>query len=180
MHTAESSAHDDRDGIALRTELRPGDLGAVVRMHGLLYAREHGFDRSFEAYVAEPLAAFAQRNAARERIWLAERSGELVGSVAIVESAPDVALVRWFLVDPSARGAGLGRELLARALRFSAEQRYTSVELWTVSALTAATHIDRGFGFECVEERAARRWGVDVVEQRYRLPLAREGEGRGC
>src|SRR5437867_7870156 len=94
--------------ITLRADLRPGDLGAVVSLHGLVYAREYGFDPTFEAYVAGPLAEFALRGSPRERLWLAERDGRLVGCAAVVAAAPQTAQLRWFLVDPAARGAGLG------------------------------------------------------------------------
>ena len=111
--------------IALRCELRPGDLGAVVSLHGTLYAREHGFDPTFEAYVAGPLAAFALKGSPRERLWLAERGmdGPLLGCVAIVEAEDDprTAQLRWYLVAPQARGAGLGRRL-ARNPRRPARQ----------------------------------------------------------
>src|SRR5262245_53101797 len=96
----------DEAEITLRTDLRPGDLGAIVQMHGVLYAREHGFDSSFEAYVAGPLAEFVKAGSTRARLWLAERAGNIVGCVAIVQSSPETAQLRWFLVDPSVRGAG--------------------------------------------------------------------------
>lgn len=89
--------------IGLRHALRPGDVGAVVSMHGLLYAREYGFDSTFEAYVASPLAEFVMRGSSRERLWLAERDGTVVGSIAIVDESEQVGQLRWFLVAPEAR-----------------------------------------------------------------------------
>jgi ribosomal protein S18 acetylase RimI-like enzyme len=156
----------------LRTDLRPGDLGAVVALHGTLYAREYGFDATFEAYVAGPLAAFVLAGSPRERLWLAEQDGRLVGCVAVVAAGPDTAQLRWFLVDPAARGAGLGRRLLGEAVEFCAGHGYRSVILWTVSALTAAARLYRAAGFRKVEENAGRRWGVEVVEEKYELLLA--------
>ncbi len=158
--------------IGVRTDLRPGDLGAVVRLHGLLYAREYGFDATFEAYVAAPLADFVRAGSPRERLWLAERDGTLVGCVAVVAAAPGVAQLRWFLVDPSARGAGLGKRLLREAVAFARGCGYRQVTLWTVSALTAAAHLYRSAGFRKVEQRPGRLWGADVVEEKYELPLA--------
>src|SRR5258707_2408785 len=103
---------------AIRTTLRPGDLGAIVRMHGLTYSREFGFDATFEAYVAGPLAEFALRSSAKERLWIAEDGNRIVGVVAIVAASDDVAQLRWFLVDQEARGLGLGTTLLSQAVDF--------------------------------------------------------------
>ncbi len=160
---------------ALRSDLRPGDIGAVVAMHGVLYAREYGFDVTFEAYVSKPLAEFvlraAEAAALRERIWLAEQDGRVVGSVAIVAESPSVAQLRWFLVDPEARGAGLGARLLAEAVAFSRAAAYERIILWTVSALSGAARLYAGAGFRRVEAIPAHRWGADVVEEKYELSL---------
>lgn len=157
--------------VSLRTTLRPGDLGAIVSLHGILYAREYGFDATFEAYVAGPLADFVRAASPRECLWIAEQEGRIVGSIAIVAARADVAQLRWFLVDPSARGAGLGKRLLEAAVGFSRQQGYRSIILWTVSALTTAANLYRQAGFVKVEEQAHRLWGVDVVEEKYALEL---------
>jgi GNAT superfamily N-acetyltransferase len=157
--------------ITLRHDLRPGDLGSVVRLHGTVYAREYGFDPTFEAYVAAPLAGFVLSRTDRDRLWLAERGGHLAGCLAVVGTSPTEAQLRWFLVEPSARGAGLGRRLLGEAVAFCAGCGYDSVFLWTVSALEAAARLYRSFGFRKVEEKPGRRWGVPVTEERYVLRL---------
>lgn len=158
-------------GVAVRTDLRPGDIGAIVRFHGLTYSREYGFDHTFEAYVARPLAEFACSSSNRERIWIAERGGQLVGCIAIVAASQAVAQLRWFLVDPSARGLGLGRRLINEAIAFCRDCKYQSVILWTVSALTTATHLYQSAGFRKVEEKPGRLWGVDLVEEKYECVL---------
>ncbi len=157
--------------ITLRHELRAGDLGYLVYLHGTLYAREYGFDHTFEAYVAGPMAQFALAASPRERIWIAENDDGILGCVAIVSAGVDVAQLRWFLVDPRARGSGLGRRLLDDALGFCRATGYHSVILWTVSALEAAAHLYRTSGFRKVEERTGRPWGVPVVEEKYELQL---------
>ena len=162
---------ETRTGILVRTDVRPGDLGAVVGLHGRLYATEYGFDETFEAYVAGPLADMVLRRSPRERIWLAERGHAIVGSVAIVAAADDVAQLRWFVVDPSARGAGLGRTLIDRAIGFAAQAGYRSIVLQTVGALTAAAHLYVRAGFRRVDAQSHRLWGVDVVEERYERAL---------
>jgi GNAT superfamily N-acetyltransferase len=158
--------------ITLRHDLRPGDLGWIVHLHGVIYAREYGFDPTFEAYVAGPMAEFVRTRGERDRLWIAEKGERMVGSVAIVAASAQEAQLRWFLVDPSARGAGLGKTLLAEAIAFSRERCYESVCLWTVSALSAAARLYRAAGFVKVEEHARRLWGVDVVEEKYELRLA--------
>src|SRR5919202_2340160 len=139
--------------VDVRTTLKPGDVGSVIRLHGVLYAKEYGFDHTFEAYVAAPLAKLVQSPGPNERIWIAERNGALAGCVAIVASTTDVAQLRWFLVDPSCRGTGLGKRLLSDAIEFCRACGYESIVLWTVSGLPAAAHLYRAAGFEKVEEK---------------------------
>jgi GNAT superfamily N-acetyltransferase len=133
--------------FSLRYDLRPGDLGAVVCLHGTVYAREYGFDTTFEAYVAGPLAEFVLTRSDRDRLWIAERGGRLAGCVGVAGTSPQEAQLRWFLVEPSARGAGLGRRLLEEAVAFCGGCGYDAVFLWTVSALEAAGRLYRAFGF---------------------------------
>jgi N-acetylglutamate synthase-like GNAT family acetyltransferase len=167
--------YDTTAEITIRTDLKPGDVGSVVRMHGVIYAREYGFDSTFEAYVAAPLAKFVQSPAANERIWLAERGDSLVGCVAIVAQSPMVAQLRWFLIDPSCRGMGLGKRLLADAVDFCRRCGYRSVILWTITGLPAAAHLYHAAGFRKVEEKPrSRLWGVEVVEERHELQLRTE------
>jgi len=160
---------DESAPVTLRTNLRPGDVGAVVHLHGVLYAREYGFDETFEAYVAGPLADFVLSPSDRQRLWLAERDDRLVGCVAVVAADEATAQLRWYLVGPAARGCGLGRRLLDEAVAFAWRSGFEVIVLWTVSALTAAAHLYRKVGFVKVEERPGRRWGVEVIEERYEL-----------
>ena len=159
------------ESIRLRTDLRPGDLGMVVYLHGVIYARERGFDPTFEAYVAGPLSEFVRRGSSRERLWLAEHGGRIVGCIAIVAASPRTAQLRWFLVDPSARGRGLGKRLLGEAVAFSKASGYAEVVLWTESALTAAAALYQAAGFRRTEEKPGCVWGVDLVEEKYELRL---------
>jgi GNAT superfamily N-acetyltransferase len=138
----------------------------------MVYAREYGFDPTFEAYVAGPLAEFFRSRSDRDRLWIAERGENLVGSIAIVGTSANEAQLRWFLVDPSSRGKGLGRGLLREAVTFSRSCGYESLFLWTVSALTAAARLYRSVGFVKVQELPSNHWGVEVIEERYMLALS--------
>jgi GNAT superfamily N-acetyltransferase len=163
-------------GLAVRNDLRPGDVGGIIRMHGVCYAREYGFDVTHEAYVAGPLGQFAMHPNPRSRIWIAEQSSpegaQLVGCIAIVEVSPEQAQLRWFIVAPEARGHGLGQRLLREAIQFCRDRTYQSVFLLTVDKLTAAARLYQAVGFKLTQEQAGRWWGVEMVEQRYDLKLA--------
>ncbi len=162
----------DIDEFTIRTGLRAGDLGALVALHGVLYAREYGWDCTFEAYVAAPLAEFACSGSARQQIWIAEHQGEQIGSVAVTETDdPEVAQLRWFLVSPDARGKGLGSRLLSEAVNFARKAGYREVMLWTVAGLEAASRLYRAAGFRKVERLPGERWGASVVEEKFSLPL---------
>jgi GNAT superfamily N-acetyltransferase len=158
---------DPTSSVTLRHDLRPGDLGTIIHLHGTVYAAEYSFDVTFEAYVAGPLAEFALRRTDRDCLWLAERAGHIVGCVAIVGTSAEEAQLRWFLVAPEARGLGLGKRLLHEAIAFCRRHGYQSVFLWTVSALTAAAGLYRSVGFQRVEATPAQRWGVPVIEEKY-------------
>jgi len=159
------------EGVTLRTEMRAGDLGRIVSLHGELYARECGWDLTFEAYVAGPLAEFVRSPSPRNRLWIAEHVGGIVGCVAIVGASQREVQLRWYLVVPEWRRRGLGRRLLAEAVAFSREQGYETVFLWTTSNLTAAAKQYLSAGFRKIEARPGRMWGKDVVEEKYELAL---------
>jgi GNAT superfamily N-acetyltransferase len=155
-----------------RTQLRAGDIGEIVRLHGVLYAREYGWDHTFEAYVAESLARFAiHHDPRRERIWIVEADSVIVGSIGIVSTSDDLAQLRWFLLSPSARGHGIGRQLIEQAIEFCRVANYHAVFLWTVAGLDAAAHLYRNAGFQLTEEHASHQWGATVNEQRFELKL---------
>ena len=154
--------------VTLRHDLRPGDVDRIVERHGAIYAAEQGFDATFEDYVRTPLGEAAARADPRERIWIAEDdTGRFRGCIAIVAADAGAAQLRWYLVEPDARGRGLGSRLVDEALRFADAHAYPSVVLWTVSALTAAARRYAAAGFRLVESRPGRHWGADVVEERW-------------
>ena len=160
-----------RHVITIRHDFRPGDAGRLIELHGLLYSEEYGFDHTFEAYVAKPLAEFMMSQTPRERIWLVDSNGVLMGSIAIVKHSETDAQLRWFLLDPSLRGRGLGNRLMEEAIEFCRECGYERVFLWTVSSLQAAAQVYRKANFRITEELTHKIWGCTLTEQRYDLVL---------
>lgn len=159
--------------VTIRCDLRPGDLGLVTRLHGELYAAEHGFNHVFEAYVADSVAEFGkQYDPARDRLWLAERDGEVVGMVGLLGRKGGASQLRWLLVGPQGRGRGLGTRLLHDCIGFAREVGYRSIYLWTVHTLEPAARLYRAAGFQLTEELPATTlWGPPLREQRYDLTL---------
>jgi N-acetylglutamate synthase-like GNAT family acetyltransferase len=156
----------------IRHELKPGDIGYLIYLHGMLYSNEYGYDHTFETYVAHGLVEFDKSfNPYRDRIWLAEAEGKIVGSIAIMRTSKVEAQLRWYLVHPDYRGHGLGKSLLQEALKFCKERKYISVFLWTTSELTAASHLYTLAGFKKTEVKSHNIWGKFISEERCDLNL---------
>jgi len=151
----------------------PGDLGWVVQRHGAIYGAEYGYDAEFEALVAEIVAHYVRElDPKRERCWIAELDGQPVGCVFLVKASDRVGKLRLFLVEPSARGRGIGGRLVEECVRFARRAGYRKITLWTQSELLAARRVYARAGFRCVAEEPNQAFGRDdLVSEIWELDL---------
>jgi GNAT superfamily N-acetyltransferase len=158
--------------VEIRPLGRPGDLGWVVMAHGELYAQEFGWDRTFEALVARIVADYAATSdPGRSAAWIADLDGARVGCVFCVPADDETAQLRILLVDPAARGHGLGGRLVDQCLAFARAAGYRRMKLWTNHPLVAARHIYLSRGFQLIEQNKHHSFGVDLIGQVYELRL---------
>lgn len=164
------AAHLSFKNISIRTELKPGDLGYVVYRHGRLYAEENGYGIAFEAYVAQGLAEFYRTyTAEKDRVWVCEDDGEIIGFLLLMHRGDTAAQLRYFYLEPKARGIGLGNYLMRLFMGFLKEKGYKSAYLWTTNEQAAAATLYERCGFRLTEEKASNAFGKPLVEQRYDL-----------
>ncbi|MES2168249.1 MAG: helix-turn-helix domain-containing GNAT family N-acetyltransferase [Pseudomonadota bacterium] len=173
MTTIERLLDDEapRPEVTLRTH-RPGDMGWVVQQHGALYAREFGWDISFEGLCAEIAAQFLKNfDPARERCWIAEIDGQQVGSVFLVKHTDEVAKIRLLLIDPAGRGLGIGKRLVDECIAFARSCGYRKITLWTQSMLLAARGIYQKAGFVHVATEPHHSFGHDLIGETWEMEL---------
>ncbi|HVS92563.1 MAG TPA: GNAT family N-acetyltransferase [Mucilaginibacter sp.] len=158
--------------IIIRTELLPGDLGYVAYLHGDIYARECGYGRNFEGYVLESLGEFAhQYDPAKDRVWICEHDGRIIGFLAGVHRGGCVQL-RYFIFLPKYRGLGLGKKLMDSFIAYMKELGITKAYLWTTNEQHTATALYMRYGFKLTEEKPSTTFDKVLTEQRYDLELA--------
>jgi DNA-binding MarR family transcriptional regulator/GNAT superfamily N-acetyltransferase len=158
-HLNDTGRTDERPSFTLRAH-RPGDMGWVVHRHGALYWREYGYDERFEALVAHIVGDFIQHfDRKRERCWIAEKDGQIMGTVFLVKRSPSICKLRLLLVEPAARGLGIGRRLVSQCVRFGRKAGYKKMILWTQSELSAARHLYKEAGFHLTGQQNHKSWG---------------------
>jgi GNAT superfamily N-acetyltransferase len=151
---------------------RAGDMGGIIRRHAELYQEEFGWDASFEAFVAEIGAAFLKSfDPQRDCCWIAERAGEIVGSVCLVKVSLEIAKLRLLLVEPGARGLGIGSRLVGECIAFARRAGYSRITLWSNDILQAAARLYERAGFRLVGAEAYRRFGKDLMGQTWEFTL---------
>src|SRR5207249_6344967 len=167
----ETAKPSNRRSYVLRNH-RPGDIGWVISRHGALYAQEYGWDETFEALVAGIVKKFIEHyDPRKERCWIAEKDGEPVGSVFVVKQSATVAKLRLMLVEPKARGLGIGARLVDECVRFAGQTGYGKITLWTNSVLRAARRIYKEAGFRLIRQERHRSFGHDLVGETWDLKL---------
>lgn len=158
-------------GMELRHQVEPGDLGMIVHLHGVIYAREHGLDTSFEPYVARPLSDFVLAGPGAGRLWIAGEGRRMIGSIALATISGEEGQLRWFLLAPEARGMGHGRRMLETAIEYGRDAGLARIFLWTLADLGPAIRLYRRFGFQDTEQVRHRIWGGERTEVRMQLEL---------
>lgn len=157
--------------IGIRTELRPGDLGYIIYMHGRLYHKEQGYGLSFENYVATSLFEFYENyNSKKDRVWVCEHNDQIIGFLALMNRG-ESAQLRYFILKPAYRGIGLGNRLMNLYMNHLKKSGYTSSYLWTAHELDPAAHLYIKNGFSLTEEKESNRFGKPLMEQRYDLRI---------
>jgi len=159
------------DDISIRTELRPGDIGYVIYLHGVLYSKEYGYGLQFESYVAKGLSEFYEKyDPKRSRVWVCEHNERMIGFLLLMDRG-DAAQLRYFLIDPEYRGIGLGAKLLNLYMDFLHARGYKASYLWTTHELSTAAFLYKQLGFQLTEEKESTAFGKPLREQRYDLKL---------
>ncbi|MDU2065637.1 MAG: helix-turn-helix domain-containing GNAT family N-acetyltransferase [Sporomusaceae bacterium] len=150
--------------------MKYGEAGYIAHRHCVLYEKEYGLTGSFEKYVLDSLTKYIDEQPEGE-VWVGEDNGQIIGFIAIVSTGENEAQLRWFLLEPEYRGAGLGRQLMKTAIDYCKQKNFRHVFLWTFQELCAARHLYKNFGFTLTEQVASTTWKKDLVEERWDLEL---------
>ena len=158
--------------ILIRTVLRPGDMGYIVHLHGVLYKEECDYGLGFETYVASGLVEFCQRyDPKRDRVWICEHQERIIGFLLLMHRDEQVAQLRYFLLEPEYRGIGLGKKLMELYMDHLKLVGYRSTYLWTTRDQETAISLYKRYGFRLTEEKSSDAFGKPLVEQKYELEI---------
>jgi DNA-binding MarR family transcriptional regulator/N-acetylglutamate synthase-like GNAT family acetyltransferase len=176
MHTIKNLLSESkplRSDITYRHEIKPGDFGYIIYLHGIIYSNESNFSNEFEKYVVKTFYDFLENYSQDyDRIWIAEYNNKIVGCIAIQHQSKDEAQLRWFLLDPSFRGLGIGKKLLTDAVDFCREKKFKNVFLLTTNMQDKALEMYKIAGFKLTESTEVNQWGKTFKDERYDLDLA--------
>lgn len=154
--------------LSIRHELRAGDIGNVISLHGAMYSSEYNYGIAFESYVAAGLAEFYQQyDPLRDKVWIVEDEGKMVGFLLLMHRDERTAQLRYYLLLPPYRGFGIGKKLMEEFMQFLDAHEYEHCYLWTTSELPAAASLYKRYGFNLTEEKPSNEFGKQVMEQRY-------------
>lgn len=158
--------------IIIRNDIHPGDAECIISLHGKLYREEYGYGIAFEKYVTAGFYEFlGNYDADRDRVWICEHAGKVIGCLLCMHRDHGSAQLRYFLIDPAYRGIGLGKKLMELFILFLKAQGYQNAYLWTTRELYAAASLYKQSGFVLKEEKASEAFGKKVIEQRYDLEI---------
>ena len=158
------------DNITIRTELRPGDMGYVIYLHGYLYKKEYNYGIAFETYVARGLYEFyGQYDPQKDRVWICEHEDKIVGFMLLMHTENNAAQLRYFILEPHYRGIGLGKKMMKLYMEYLREAGFQSSYLWTTHELGAAASLYKRHGFSLTEEKPSEAFGKPLYEQKYEL-----------
>jgi N-acetylglutamate synthase-like GNAT family acetyltransferase len=161
---------EELEGFSIREQLIPGDLGYLAYLHAKIYHAECGYDLEFEGYVCKTFSEFTKRYwPERDRFFIAEKDGIIIGSIAILGHSDEEAQLRWFIIAPEYRGMGLGQKLFRMAMEFCHEKGFKKIWLLTTSDQEKATSMYTKEGFELVSEESLSVWGRNLVEKRFEI-----------
>lgn len=159
------------NSLTIRNTLIPGDLGQIAYLHGKIYSEEQGFGQDFEAYVMESLIEFyRQYDPEKDKVWVVEHEGRMVGFLSLMHRPENQAQLRYFILEKSYRGTGLGRILMTEWMEDFRQKKFASAYLYTTTGLNQAVHLYESFGFRRVSEKYSEEFGVPLKEILYRLP----------
>ena len=165
----------DLNSISIRTELRAGDIGHIIHLHGRLYSDEYDFGILFETYVASGLVEFyRQYDPLKDRVWICEHRNHIVGFLLLMHREANAAQLRYFILEPEYRGIGLGKKLMALYMDWLKEAGYRSSYLWTTHELETAASLYQRYGFVLTEEKPSDEFGKSLYERKYELSLDRK------
>ena len=158
------------EDITIRTELKEGDIGYVIYLHGVLYKKEYAYSIRFESYVAAGMHEFyINYDPEKDRVWVCEHNERIIGFLLLMHRENNAAQLRYFILTPEYRGIGLGKKLMKLYMDFFTEKKYTSSYLWTTHELPAAAHLYKQYGFRLTQEKKSEAFGKPLTEQRYDL-----------